>query len=217
METTDHAPLKRPAYQYGRLPAHLSIRLLRLSPGESSSPLACVLFDVTLDTYSDYECISYAWEDPDLSEFIAAGDRYIDITKSSKRALQQLRLPDSPRDLWIDAVCINQRDIEERSKQVQLMQQIYKNARRVVIYIGEATPESDRAMNFLKQMTGAQKWWKRHEWINGEVQGSDTSSELGGGHGNYGAGWRTFSQLSTDDIVTVMLRKDTILVPAEMQ
>jgi hypothetical protein len=200
MATIDHARLKRPAYQYGRLPAHLSIRLLRLSPGESSSPLACVLFDVTLDTYSDYECVSYAWEDPDLSDFIAAGDGYIDITKSSRRALQQLRLPDLPRDLWIDAVCINQRDIEERNRQVQLMQQIYKNARRVVIYLGEATPESDRAMNFLKRMAGAQKWWKRQDRIEGEIQGSDTSSELGAGHANYGAGWRAFSQLSTDDV-----------------
>lgn len=62
------------------------------------------------------------------------------ITKSSKRALKQVRLPDSTRDLWIDAVCINQDDIEERGAQVQLMRRIYKNARSVVVYIGEATP-----------------------------------------------------------------------------
>lgn len=49
----DHPRSEKPVYQYARLSGQLSIRILRLLPGESSSPLACILLDVTLDTHSD--------------------------------------------------------------------------------------------------------------------------------------------------------------------
>jgi len=39
--------------------------------------------------------------------------------------------------LWIDALCINQRDIQERSHQVQHMATIYRSAKSVVIWLGE--------------------------------------------------------------------------------
>jgi hypothetical protein len=52
------------------------------------------------------------------------------------RALRRLRFPNSTRILWIDAICINQDDKEERSYQVPLMGSIYSLARRVVVWLG---------------------------------------------------------------------------------
>lgn len=40
------------------------------------------------------------------------------------------------RTLWIDALCINQKDNHEKSQQVRMMYQLYKQASRVVIWLG---------------------------------------------------------------------------------
>ncbi len=58
-------------------------------------------------------------------------------------ALKRLRHPEQSRVLWIDAVCINQDDIQERSQQVAMMGDIYKQASRVLTWIGEPSPPKD--------------------------------------------------------------------------
>jgi hypothetical protein len=39
--------------------------------------------------------------------------------------------------LWIDAICINQADLDERKQQVQLMRDVYSGASRVVVWLRE--------------------------------------------------------------------------------
>ncbi|XWX00550.1 hypothetical protein V2A60_008570 [Cordyceps javanica] len=58
------------------------------------------------------------------------------ITQSICDALQRLRLEDRPRRLWADQVCINQDDVEERSQQVNLMNSVYRSAKRVLVWLG---------------------------------------------------------------------------------
>lgn len=59
--------------------------------------------------------------------------------------LRRLRLQSSPRLLWIDQLCINQDNLEERGFQVQLMGSIYRAARRVITYLGEDVTRFDEA------------------------------------------------------------------------
>jgi hypothetical protein len=47
-----------------------------------------------------------------------------------------IRFPDRRRFIWADAICINQSDLQERSQQVRLMGNIYRNAERVLIWLG---------------------------------------------------------------------------------
>ncbi|KAF4625441.1 hypothetical protein G7Y89_g12730 [Cudoniella acicularis] len=70
-------------------------------------------------------------------------------------ALRRLRLPDRERQIWIDAICINQNDISERGSQVAIMGQIYTNATRVLIWTGEhfsAGPASQAMFDFISQL-----------------------------------------------------------------
>jgi Heterokaryon incompatibility protein (HET) len=49
----------------------------------------------------------------------------------------------SSRLLWIDAICINQEDVDERNHQVQMMFDIYQQAQVVRAWIGCKTEEVD--------------------------------------------------------------------------
>ncbi|KAF1957681.1 HET-domain-containing protein, partial [Byssothecium circinans] len=101
-----------------------------------------------------FEALSYTWANLDgdatLSARVFVGDEYIPlpVTKNCVSALHQFRTT-KDRVLWVDAICINQMDIEERSLQVQIMQSIYSSAARVLVYVGDGTPETDRAMQAI--------------------------------------------------------------------
>jgi Heterokaryon incompatibility protein (HET) len=76
----------------------------------------------------------------------------IQITVNLDAALRRLRLPDQPRLLWVDAICINQGDIIERSRQVRIMRDIYANAKTVVVWLGEAENKDALAFKPLHRL-----------------------------------------------------------------
>lgn len=76
----------------------------------------------------------------------------VEITRNLHAALLQLRDPIFERTLWIDAVCINQKDDEERSLQVAAMATIYGLASRVVAWLGEEEDRSGLAFQELTMM-----------------------------------------------------------------
>lgn len=84
-----------------------------------------------------YEALSYVWGDPRSVCSILVNEKAFPVTHNLFLALKHLRLPYNERKLWVDAICINQEDVEERSQQVQIMQKIYWRARRVIVWLGE--------------------------------------------------------------------------------
>ncbi|KAM7204844.1 Heterokaryon incompatibility protein (HET) domain containing protein [Rhypophila sp. PSN 637] len=121
-----------------------SIRLLRiLSPTNDSDTICCSLVTAHLDKKPSYEALSYVWGSEPSSTTIQCDGRDISITRNLYQALRSLqRLEDSTNRLfWIDALCINQNDIAERSSQIGLIFHIYRAARNVIVWPGE--PASD--------------------------------------------------------------------------
>ena len=53
-------------------------------------------------------------------------------------ALVRLRSDRHPRTMWIDALCINQGDLQERTEQVSMMRDIYAHASGVVVWLGRS-------------------------------------------------------------------------------
>ena len=53
---------------------------------------------------------------------------------------------------WIDCICISQTDDAEKSQQILLMREIYFHALAVLIWLGRATPDSDRALKFINKL-----------------------------------------------------------------
>jgi len=54
--------------------------------------------------------------------------------------------------LWVDAVCIDQSDVEEKSHQVALMPEIYFTATKVLCWLGTSTPETTLAIQQFKEL-----------------------------------------------------------------
>jgi hypothetical protein len=113
-----------------------SIRLLRLK-GSMREQLTCEIFEASLDDAPSYEALSYAWDAQTLDQSIKCNGQSTLVTQNCKAALRQLRFSMFPRILWIDAICIDQTSLEERNQQIQLMGEIYKSAKQVLVWIGE--------------------------------------------------------------------------------
>ncbi|KAI2607924.1 HET-domain-containing protein [Hypoxylon sp. NC1633] len=132
-----------------------NIRLLRLGKGAWDDPLHGTLNSIPLNSSTGYEAISYTWGDErgDITRsrclFIGESWLALPITKNCEAALRRLRLPEKDRVLWIDAVCINQTNILERSHQVGLMHRIYSTASTCLVYLGEHRKNSRTAMKFI--------------------------------------------------------------------
>ncbi|ETS81729.1 hypothetical protein PFICI_06731 [Pestalotiopsis fici W106-1] len=128
--------------QSGKSPNDSCIRLLEILPGGSGEPIICKLAvaDLSGQNIPPYEALSYVWGPPDMNEHIEINEHTFYISQVLLQALLHLRDTTNPRTLWIDALCINQFDLDERSSQVLLMPLIYSEATRVVLWLGENEP-----------------------------------------------------------------------------
>src|SRR5436190_23052320 len=125
-------------YAYDQLPiVPQIIRLLHLKPASSNAEelrASLVHADITQEPPPDYEALSYVWGDPALPEVLHLdGGGTHAITASLFQCLVSLRRVGITRVLWVDAVCINQENVQEKERQIALMGKIYENATRAVI------------------------------------------------------------------------------------
>ncbi|MCJ1447425.1 MAG: hypothetical protein MMC23_007936 [Stictis urceolatum] len=99
--------------------------------------------------HTRYEALSYAWGDTQSTKPILLDGFLVQVTDNLESALRQLRRGSQPVRLWVDAICINQKDLEEKQCQVRHMGKIYERAQRVIAWLGEAADGSDAAMDAL--------------------------------------------------------------------
>jgi hypothetical protein len=132
-------------YQYQPLEENGTIRILTLNPGNQGDPLKGELGAVSIDSAGSYEALSYVWAEPGPLDsaheiLIRNGndDEALLVLRGGSivAALRHLRLPDLPRRIWADQCCINQDDPVERSKQVQFMNRIYRDAAHILVWLG---------------------------------------------------------------------------------
>lgn len=136
-------------YPYQPLdPEIQEIRVLDVLPGPPQSlDVSATVRHISLqDTpMPQYETVSYCWGDATIRGTMVLDNICIDCPLSSVTALRYLRHADRPRTLWIDALCINQSDIKERSSQVALMAQIFTRTLRTLVWLGEADQRTSGA------------------------------------------------------------------------
>jgi Heterokaryon incompatibility protein (HET) len=125
------------AYRYSPLDtAAGELRLLEIQPGSGPARIAGRLIKCSLKKAPVYHALSYTWGDPSVvTSIILDDDQDFKVTINLELALQDLRLKDEIRTIWVDAVCIDQKNSSERSEQVSIMRTIYSNASLVCVWI----------------------------------------------------------------------------------
>ncbi|KAL8650250.1 MAG: hypothetical protein Q9226_005219 [Calogaya cf. arnoldii] len=127
------------------------IRVLTVLAGSYGSDIHINLSHVKLEPNDPprYEALSYAWGSNVLSHLIYVdtedGQQSLPVTENLYTALQHLRDESLHRTLWVDAVCINQRNDEERGQQVARMADIYRSAAKVIIWLGPDDADNSTA------------------------------------------------------------------------
>ncbi len=141
-------------FSYCPLEGEKAIRLLELQAGGADDEIHCNILYTSLDPENgvkpSYIALSYVWGPPSFEDFIFCDDgAHFHITQNLQVALRALRMDNETRTFWIDQICINQSNDEERCSQIQIMKDIYQQAERVIGWLGESTGDSAEAFRFI--------------------------------------------------------------------
>jgi hypothetical protein len=120
---------------------------------QHASPTICCSFSVvSVKDSPPYTALSYTWGDASQTKAIEVDEQQTTITSNLEQALQVLRDPIEPVTIWVDALCINQNDNDEKSDQVNLMRSIYENAASVGVWVGPEANDSDLVMHTFEKV-----------------------------------------------------------------
>lgn len=143
-------------HQYPPLPLIIDhgdhhVRVLDLLPGRFNSELRLALRPESLSDSPHYEALSYTWGAAAEGRTVIVNDIYhLSVTDNLYRALRRLRYRFTRRTLWVDAICIDQTNYNERAAQVAIMGAIYRSASCVIIWLGEPTAASRMTWSSLQ-------------------------------------------------------------------
>lgn len=149
------------------------IRVLVLEPGRGSSViighfltrrLTIGKVQGNVKVEPAYEALSYSWGNAKETSTIrlavgkTSGDRrrtllyQVTVTKTLESCLKRLRNKSEARYLWVDSLCINQMDHDEKSVQVEAMGSIYRQAEQVCVWLGRTENGSKEAFDLIRQI-----------------------------------------------------------------
>lgn len=142
-------------------PLHISIHIVTIPRRCLKTSLESALQSVDLNYEDsdiekpDFLALSYVWGSPDdpsevFVDSAPQGANTISITRNLDVALRTIRSSsDQPEVFWIDAICIDQGNLEERSYQVAFMDSIYTVCRDTIVWLGPEADDSDHAVDIL--------------------------------------------------------------------
>ena len=150
------------------------IRLLEIVPwktseSEDNNTIHCLLNVVVLEGNPDerpkYSALSYTWGSPaDYGRFkrmrpepdrvVMCNGCPVNVTENLHDFLQQARSMTQFANtrLWVDAICINQDDLDERGSQVRFMAEIYSSAEAVISWLGRADKHTEAGFATLEDI-----------------------------------------------------------------
>ncbi|KAK5740833.1 hypothetical protein LTR17_004423 [Elasticomyces elasticus] len=124
-----------------------------------------------------YIALSYTWgvQTPgvDDSWTLRIGRRHLAVRASLQSFVQALRAKGELIDgtwWWIDSICINQTNLQERGNHVRRMKTIYQNAEKVIVWLGPESHDSDCALDFIHFLNGADVFKFTNEDLRGTLR-----------------------------------------------
>ncbi|KAM0432195.1 hypothetical protein ACHAPT_004730 [Fusarium lateritium] len=161
-----------PSEEFAHTPLQDPNRIRLLHIEVQNSTLKCTVQAHSASEIPPYVCLSYVWADfgPMLnrgrdfretelevpmfshsdSEEIILNDRRFSIGPNLHAALLGLQQHLGGKPIWVDAMCINQTDSNEKTTQVARMREIYSAAEKVFIWLGRKHTLRDTALRILQ-------------------------------------------------------------------
>ena len=166
-------------FSYSKL-AVGEIRLLQALPGkgENNGLIRCRIKHFALSQAPRYWALSYAWQEgnadckgsqaPTVS--IELNMCPFQVQYNLWSALDYIQSTQE-KTFWVDAICINQSDLEERGQQVLRMQEIFTKAETILVWLGEERSDSDTAISFIQQVSDKFNSPNAPKWLHESILG----------------------------------------------
>ncbi len=107
-----------------------------------------------LEDQPDFDALSYVWGQRNSEQRIYVNGSGMSLTQNLFNILTTLRAQEinqTPR-LWVDALCVNMRDIDEHGNQVRLLKQIYTSAKEVLFCLDDEKEEDGEGVKLLRRV-----------------------------------------------------------------
>jgi hypothetical protein len=145
------------------------IRLLRLLRRKPFTEMRCELIIVNIENAPPYEAISYTWRNEEPSIEIVVNEATLKVTPAVSEILGYRHSFTGTKLLWVDSICINQKNDPEKGLQVSMMKEIYSRASRVVVWLGPLKESKDAylAVELLVTLDGIRSLFN----LNGDLYG----------------------------------------------
>jgi Heterokaryon incompatibility protein (HET) len=141
MDPEDENGLRQHQYIPLEANAFRVLEILCLEPTISIRLIEC-----REDDPPEYHALSYAWGLEENTEAITCDKGVLPVIPHLRDGLRCVCTSTGYRTLWVDAICINQKDDEEKAMQVSNMHHIFSRAKSVVVWLGADREDSDLAM-----------------------------------------------------------------------
>lgn len=164
----------------GRLSSPNAIRVVKLKPGTPDWPIRVKLKTIDYRT-TKYAALSYAYEtdgdgsqrggssidgsvysrsSAESNQAIMCDGNPVRVSKALWEALYQLQILQSDALIWIDRLCIDFENQEERATQVDVMSTIYAKASQVIVWLGKKNKGTDDTILTIRRLINAIDWRK---------------------------------------------------------
>ena len=139
----DYEPLDVDSYE---------IRMLTILPDSPTAIVRCTMQRTNLISPIKYAALSYCWGDETITTDILVNGTMTRVTVNLADALQHLRKLGVGR-LWVDALCINQTDKQEKGLQIRNMKHVYSKAEMTYAWLGrEEVDDTKTVFAFLMSL-----------------------------------------------------------------
>jgi hypothetical protein len=105
--------------------------------------------------WGDFEALSYTWGDQGDARSILTNGIRRDVSRNLEEALRTLRdLKETRLGMcyWVDSLCIDQENLEERNEQVKRMKEIYSRARAIIVWLGQEERTDRNAVQTMRHL-----------------------------------------------------------------
>jgi len=155
------------------------VRLLKIIPKRGETSYLTLQHIRLQDFKGRYDAVSYTWGPEEPRRHVIVNGKRLEVRDNIWQFLKHVRKHKlGPTYLWVDSICINQTDNQERSYQVSRMADVYRSADRVLIWLGRTSQQFDPVQNTshsLFQMA-LQRPENMTNWFKGIAAQTDSCS-----------------------------------------